>query len=143
MSVPTNGIVDDFNCQTATRQTNQKAVSIKTWKNQKFDYTFNLTCLTDHRGDSKGIDLMGVTAYSLDDCLRSCASANRLHRKSTGRHGEDVCVAVSFDADLTRSLEKLTANCFLKRFRAPGKYPELDMRSVAAELVLSPDKDWE
>lgn len=53
-------------------------------------YTFQLQCGRDYN-DGTVIDILAATAYSLEDCLRACATYNINLRR-------DACVGVSFNA---------------------------------------------
>lgn len=91
-------------------------------------YWFSVGCHQDFTGS--GIDLAGSIAYSLDDCLRSCAQTNRITKN-------DTCVSVSFNGDLPFFMKKYYGNCFLKRYLSR---PKSDARPLAAvaSLVSSP-----
>lgn len=68
-------------------------------------YKFTLHCGVDYRGT--GVDVVAVTAYSLDDCLRSCASYSYWL-------GSNGCVAVAFDANMASEVDANYGNCWVK-----------------------------
>ena len=89
--------------------------------------TFQINCNTGYNGG--GIDILAVTAYSLRDCLRSCASYN-LNSNTTN------CAAVEFAADLDAVLPNDYGNCFLK-FGTGDINKSVDNIHAGAVLVSS------
>ncbi|CAI4215992.1 unnamed protein product [Parascedosporium putredinis] len=73
-------------------------------------YRFNLRCGIDNPSPAGGKDITVLIAYTLQDCLRSCAALND--------QAEDLgvsCVGVQFNADLGVWLQREGGNCWLKR----------------------------
>jgi hypothetical protein len=66
-----------------------------------------MTCGVDNHGG----DIVGIKLYSLDDCLKACASYNRFSTP-----GGDSCLGVQFTAELG----KYDGTCFLKKKIEPG-----------------------
>jgi hypothetical protein len=66
--------------------------------------TFKVECGVDFLGR---VTIMAVTVYSLEDCLRACASYNR-NSNSKG------CIAVEFGANMTFLEPNDFGTCFLK-----------------------------
>ena len=88
--------------------------------------TFQVACNTDYSGK---IDILAVTVYSIQDCLKACASYNR-NSNSTN------CAAVSFGANLTAVVPANFGNCFLKTGTGTS-YTNKDASHVGATLVAS------
>ncbi|KAL1843123.1 hypothetical protein VTJ49DRAFT_3070 [Mycothermus thermophilus] len=95
--VPTEGVID-FPCGRMSRDRQMVTLGTATWG-------FDVHCMMDYA--APGIDIAGMTAYSFGDCIRACAMLNRFARNNT-------CVGVFFSANLTTSLPRHGANCFLK-----------------------------
>ena len=73
-------------------------------------YRFNLRCGIDNPSPSGAKDITVLIAYTLQDCLRSCAALND--------QAEDLgisCVGVQYNADLGVWLQREGGNCWLKR----------------------------
>ncbi|PVH67602.1 hypothetical protein DL98DRAFT_443216, partial [Cadophora sp. DSE1049] len=63
---------------------------------------FAVICGRDYPGASN--DILAVTAYSLTDCARACASYNR-------NSGSKICRGAAFKADLTANVPVNFGNC--------------------------------
>jgi len=66
-------------------------------------WRFTVTCGTDH----VGYDIGAVIVYSFRDCLQACAAHNHFS-------GEDRCVAVEFNANMTPAISQDYGDCWLK-----------------------------
>lgn len=71
-----------LDCPNLDQTTKKVALGSNTW-------SFALQCGVDYPGAKN--DILAVTVYTLDDCLRSCLSYNR-------NLGRADCVGVSFNA---------------------------------------------
>ncbi|KAK2590392.1 hypothetical protein QQS21_011929 [Conoideocrella luteorostrata] len=100
-TAPTN-VMLPLECNNGTKRT--VAVGNKLW-------IFDTVCDTDRTPG----DMLSIVAYSLNDCFTACAHYNE-------KWG-NVCTAVVFASNLTDSLSRFSANCFLKNetFPASGK----------------------
>ncbi|KAK3336733.1 hypothetical protein B0T19DRAFT_48657 [Cercophora scortea] len=118
--VPTAGAIA-FDC--AKAQENQQVVSVR-----GTSWGFEVKCQQDYNGPS--IDIMGTTAYSFGDCLRSCASLNSFSSNNT-------CLGVYFSGNISDMLPSQYGNCFLKKYLTALR-PNDRTLGAAASLVFSP-----
>ncbi|AEO64443.1 uncharacterized protein THITE_32223, partial [Thermothielavioides terrestris NRRL 8126] len=119
IKVPTQGIID-FDCGRISTSRQVVTLGALSWG-------FDVSCMMDYVGP--GIDIVGMTAYTFDDCIRACAMLNNFARNNT-------CLGVFFNANLTTSLPANHGNCFLKAY-LPQMTAQPDLAAAAA-LVYSP-----
>ncbi|KAI0129654.1 hypothetical protein BJ170DRAFT_283403 [Xylariales sp. AK1849] len=92
----------------------------------KTAYNFEVQCGRDFVSKSI-IDILAATTYSLEDCLRTCATYN-------ANLGRDGCVAVTFDADISNYVKYHDGNCFIKN--STGTAITVGDRAVGAQLLM-------
>ncbi|RSM06501.1 hypothetical protein CEP52_005697 [Fusarium oligoseptatum] len=106
-------------------------------------FDFKVYCGTDGGGvgnaDGGGTlkDLVGIIAYSLEDCLQACTQMNAMDdNQDTGV----TCKSVSFRANLAQSYKQYGGNCWLKdgKKKRPFNYNNVwnDIPSVAYGELL-------
>ena len=83
-------------------------------------------------GGAAGPDILAVTAYSLTDCLKACASFNR------NANTNDECKGVVFDAQLSYA-HIYAGTCFLKRSTdGQSKETDPDLANLWVAGILLP-----
>ncbi|KAL8403851.1 hypothetical protein RB594_008921 [Gaeumannomyces avenae] len=106
------------------------------------DARFSLECGRDSQGPGReAAGAMSVIvahwAYSLDDCLDSCASLNRRSSSGGGARGDLRCRLVVFQNRMKATVGN-GGNCFLKNAtRAAGNNGNPNQFAVTASLVTS------
>ncbi|KAI0130291.1 hypothetical protein BJ170DRAFT_593803 [Xylariales sp. AK1849] len=118
VSVPTDNVSLDLDCPNIGGTKRQITLGSDTW-------TFDMQCGVDYVG--AGVDIIVITAYSLDDCLKSCASFN-MYAKSNER------VGIEFRADLSAQVAVNYGNCWAKNSSGTA-YSEISNLHVGALLV--------
>lgn len=73
---------------------------------------------TSQQSDSNGnalllVDLIGIVAYTLADCIRAC-SQRSLQVKKLGLPDNESCRAVTFDTEMQSATAQAGGNCWLK-----------------------------
>lgn len=90
-------------------------------------FEFKVYCGTDGGGATSAEgggalkDLVGIIAYSLEDCLQACTQMNAMNdNQDTGV----TCKSVSFRANIAQSYKQYGGNCWLKdaKKRRPFNY---------------------
>ena len=80
---------------------------------RKSTYTFALRCGQDFGGvDGVTSDIIAITAYSIQDCAKACASINDNNK------GANQCKAVAFSSALAYNQRVNIGNCWLKNSTA-------------------------
>ncbi|KAI1842515.1 hypothetical protein JX265_012673 [Neoarthrinium moseri] len=114
ISVPTYGQLA-LDCPNIDSQQREIKLGQQTW-------SFTLHCGQDYNG---AVDILAMTVYNLDDCLRGCASYNRNSASSN-------CVGVEFSGNMASEVSANYGNCWLKN--STGKLGSKGNRYVGALL---------
>ncbi|KAK0615589.1 hypothetical protein B0T17DRAFT_510177 [Bombardia bombarda] len=119
-TVPTEGLLD-FDCPQTAKSRQIVNLGSSPWG-------FEVKCKSDYIGSN--IDIAGMTTYSFTDCITACALFNSFA-------GNNTCVGVYFNGNLTALLPDHHGNCFLKSY-LPTPSLDLGSLSATASLVSSP-----
>lgn len=93
--------------------------------------SFQFVCAMDYQGNSPAAqrngtvkDLVGLIAYSVDDCIEACSEMNEYL---------GGCGAITLKADMSLSVKLFRANCWLKNTSGRGIPKENTL--VSAKLL--------
>lgn len=89
--------------------------------------TFNVECGVNHAGGAGSVDLLRLSAYTFDDCLRACAGYNDLGVTNV------TCVAAHFNSML---MNQAGGNCWLKSKIGDRQEVEDDQKNNLVEGYL-------
>jgi hypothetical protein len=81
------------------------------------------------------IDILGITAYTLGDCLQACSNLNA-YNEDFARPSMTYCRSVVFNADLHDSITSVGANCWMKN-GTPANIDILPREPAGSILYLS------
>lgn len=115
----------------------QKAVEFtqsQTSKSQSFTYHCGLDWLPNDaaEGGQSVQDLMGLVAYSVDDCVSACLGYNLMAKP----RNQTLCEVVTFRRDMKAIFAAAAGNCFLKSGR-PSSVGRGNVNALAAVLKTS------
>lgn len=125
LSVPTSDVQVALDCPGIDGTTQSVTLGNTTW-------SYALRCGTDYLSRDVAVDVVGVTAYTLGDCMRACASYASL----AGRR--DACVGFLFNAQLSELVHAFGGNCWIKNTTVPASTAGAPTnRAVGGLLVTS------
>lgn len=100
--------------------------------NANFDITCGIDWAQGHDAVGGGVvaDIIGIVAYSADDCMEACANFNMFQAKWSN---STICAGVTFSRGLSAGYSSYAANCWLKNGTAVS--PTSDSNELGAVLV--------
>ena len=107
-----------------------------TTSNLNINEEFDVTCGVDYGNSGPAVgggvvaDIVGIVAYTADDCMEACAELNNFNNK--WQYGVK-CLGITWSSNLSSAWASLGANCWLKNGTAVN--PQSSPSDISASVI--------